>query len=67
MAESKKPTPKVVAAGAAGAVVTIGVWIAGLFGLEVPAEVAGAAVVLVAVAAGYIAPDGSRGKHAAGG
>ncbi|MFJ3393994.1 hypothetical protein [Leifsonia aquatica] len=62
---SKTPTAKVVAGGAAGAVVTIGVWIASLFGLEVPAEVVGAAVVLVTFATAYAVPDRSAGRHSA--
>lgn len=64
---TKTPSPKVVAGGAAGAAVTIIVWGAGLLGVEVPAEVAAAAVVLVTFAAGYIVPDAARGKHSAGG
>jgi len=62
---SKTPTPKVVAGGAAGAAVVVIVYVAGLFGLEVPVEVATAAVVLVSFAAGYIVPDRSAGRHAA--
>ena len=62
---TKTPTSKVVAGGAAGAAVTIAVWGASLVGLEVPPEVAGAAVVLVSFAAAYIVPDRSSGKHTA--
>jgi hypothetical protein len=47
------PTSKVVAGGAAGAVSIILVWVAGLFGLEVPAEVASAFTVLLSSAAAY--------------
>jgi hypothetical protein len=47
-------SPKVQAAGAAGAVTVLLVWIAGMFGLEVPAEAASAFTMLVATAAGYI-------------
>ena len=46
--------PKVQAAGAAGAITILLVWIVGLFGLEVPAEVASAFTTLVAFGAGYI-------------
>ena len=46
--------PKVQAAGAAGAITILLVWIVGLFGLEVPAEVASAFTTLVATGAGYI-------------
>lgn len=62
---TKAPTPKVVAGGAAGAAVVVIVWAAGLFGLDVPVEVAGSIVVLVSFAAGYIVPDRSTGKHTA--
>jgi hypothetical protein len=48
------PRPKVAAAGAAGAVTVILVWVAGLFGLEVPSEVASAFTALIAFAAGYL-------------
>jgi hypothetical protein len=57
-----KPTPKVAAAGTAGAATIILVWIASLFGLDVPEYVATAIGVLIAVAAGYLKSDG---KHAA--
>lgn len=46
--------PKVQAAGAAGAVTVLLVWIAGMFGLDVPPEAASAFTVLVSAAAGYI-------------
>ncbi len=45
--------PKVQAGGYAGAVTILVVYIAGLFGLDVPAEAASALTTLVAVAAGY--------------
>lgn len=48
------PTSKVIAGGAAGAVSIVLVWVAGLFGLEVPAEVASAVTVLLSSAAAYI-------------
>lgn len=48
------PQPKVVAGGAAGALTILVVWIAGLYGLEVPPEVASAFTVLVSFAAGYL-------------
>lgn len=48
------PKPKVVAGGAAGAVTIMVVWIAGMFGLEVPPEVASAFTVLVSFVAGYV-------------
>lgn len=46
--------PKVQAAGWAGALTVLVVWIAGLLGLEVPPEAASAFTVLVATLAGYI-------------
>ena len=46
--------PKVQAAGWAGAVTIILVWIAGMFGVDVPAEVASAFTALVATSAGFI-------------
>ncbi len=48
------PNPKVQAAGAAGAVTVLLVWVAGMFGLDVPAEAASAFTVLVSSAAGYL-------------
>ena len=48
------PTNKVFAGGAAGAVSIIVVYVASLFGLEVPNEVAQSLTVLVSFAAGYI-------------
>jgi hypothetical protein len=47
------PTRKVSAAGAAGAVTILVVFIAGQFGLEVPPEAAAALTTLLAFAAGY--------------
>ncbi len=46
--------PKVQAAGWAGAVTIILIWIAGLFGLDVPPEVASAFTALVATTAGFL-------------
>lgn len=60
---SNAPVAKVVAGGVAGAIVTILVWIVSLFGLTVPAEVAGAAVVIISFAAAYITPGASNGRH----
>lgn len=52
----KKPTmnPKVQAAGVAGALSILLVYILGLFGLGVPAEVASSLTAIIAWAAGYI-------------
>ena len=46
--------PKVQAAGAAGAITILAVWVAGLFGLSVPPEAASAFTTLIATAAGYL-------------
>lgn len=56
----KRPEAKVLAAGVSGAATTLIIFIAGLFGLEVPAEVAAAAVTVVAAVAGYLAPHTRR-------
>ena len=48
------PQPKVVAGGAAGAFSILVVYVAGLFGLEVPAEAASALTVLIGTAAAYL-------------
>lgn len=48
------PYPKVQAAGAAGAVTVLVVWVAGLLGLDVPPEVASAFTTLVAFGAAYL-------------
>lgn len=47
-------SPKVQAAGAAGAITVLLVWIAGMFGLDVPAEAASAFTVLISTVAAYI-------------
>lgn len=54
------PNPKVAATAIAGAVTVILVWIAGLFGLDVPPEVASAVTALIAFAAGYIKTDTTK-------
>lgn len=51
---SRKPVKKVTAGGAAGAAVVVAVYVAGLFGLAVPAEVASAVTVLASFGAGYL-------------
>lgn len=48
------PNPKVVAGGFAGAVTVVLVWVAGMFGVEVPPEVASAVTVLISTGAGYL-------------
>jgi hypothetical protein len=54
---SLRPVPKVTAGAAAGAAVLLLVWVAGLFGVDVPAEVAAAATVVLSAAAGYLRRD----------
>lgn len=48
------PQPKVAAAGVAGAVTSVIVFIAGELGLEIPVEVGSALTALIAFAAGYL-------------
>ena len=50
---SLAPEPKVVAGGAAGAASIILVYVVGLFGIDVPAEVASAVTVLISFGAAY--------------
>jgi hypothetical protein len=64
-------SPKVNAAAAgsaiAAAVVTILVWVAGMLGVNVPVEVAGAATIVLAGIAswvsGYLVADPARGPN----
>jgi putative flippase GtrA len=51
---SRKPQPKVAAGGIGGSVVVLIVYALGTAGIEVPAEVATAAAVVVGFAAGYL-------------
>jgi hypothetical protein len=48
---------KVAAGSNAAAVVLVLVWIAGMLGLEVPTEVAGALVLLGGTLAGWLMPE----------
>lgn len=60
------PTSKVTAAGTSGAAAVVLVWLAGVFGLDMPAEVAAGFAVLLATAAGYIKTERSgKGRHSA--
>lgn len=60
------PTPKMAAAGVSGALALVIVWVAGMFGVEVPPEVAAAATVIISFAAGYLKRDtSSPSRHAA--
>lgn len=49
-----QPTSKVAAAGVGGSITVLVVYIAKLFGLEIPAEVASALTALIAFGSGYI-------------
>ena len=51
--------PKIASAGIAGALTVVLVWLVGVLGVEVPAEVASAVTVIIAFAAGYIRQSGS--------
>ncbi|CAB4171690.1 hypothetical protein UFOVP929_13 [uncultured Caudovirales phage] len=51
--------PKIASAGIAGALTVVLVWIVGVLGIDVPAEVASAVTVIIAFAAGYMRPSGS--------
>jgi hypothetical protein len=48
---------KVIAAGAAGAATTVLVWVASLFGVDTPPEVAAALTTLLATFAGWLKPE----------
>lgn len=54
MSDTAAPTPKVIAGAAAGAATVLLVWIARLFGLDVPPEVASAVTVLLAAGTAYL-------------
>lgn len=54
---SLAPTRKVTAATAASALVIVGVWVAGLLGAQVPADVSAALQVVATFAAGWTVTD----------
>lgn len=54
---SKRPTNKLTAAGAAGSASVVIVWLAGLVGVDMPAEVGAAVATLLSFAAGYLVKD----------
>lgn len=54
---ARRPESKVVAGATAGAVTIIAVWVAGLFGLDVPPEIASALTVLLTSATAYLHPS----------
>lgn len=51
------PTTKVTTGAATGAAVVVLVWVAHLFGLDVPPEVSAAAAVLLGFGAAYVVKD----------
>lgn len=57
MQPTKAPVPKVAAAGGAGLATTVLVFVAEQAGVDLPPEVAGAAVALAAFLAGYLTRD----------
>lgn len=59
---SKRPEKKVVASTASGAGVAVVMWLAALVGLDLPAGVAEAVVVLAVAVAGWLAPHTPRGE-----
>jgi hypothetical protein len=59
------PVPKIAAAGIAGAVTVVLVWLLGLFtSVEVPPEVASAITTIFAFVAGWLMPDRPVGGDA---
>jgi hypothetical protein len=54
---SKKPSRKVTAGALAGAVVTIGIYVAELFAFQVPADVAASAVTILTFCTSYLVHD----------
>ena len=53
-------SPKVTAAAASGAAVTIIVWGASLAGLDIPEVVQGALITIIVAIAGYVVTDPRR-------
>ncbi|WP_153008332.1 MULTISPECIES: hypothetical protein [Rhodococcus] len=49
-----KPTAKVAATGIAGSIAIVLIWVAGLAGIDMPAEVAAAITAIIAFGAGYM-------------
>ena len=54
MPDSRAPAPKVAAATVAGAATIVLVWVLGLLGVNVSAEVASALTTIFAFAGGYL-------------
>ncbi len=60
--EDLLPSTKIATASIAGSLTVLVVWVASLFGLEVPTVPATALTVLFTAGAGYLVPE-SSGKH----
>ena len=54
---SLAPTTKVTTSAVTGAAIVILVWVAGMFGLDVPPEVAAAAAVVLSFGAAYVVKE----------
>lgn len=54
---SANPTQKVAAAGIGGSLSIVLIYVVGLFGLDLPPEVASAVTAIVSFAAGYVTPE----------
>jgi hypothetical protein len=55
------PTTKVTAGAVAGALVTVGVWLASFWHIEIPPEVSAAITMLATVVAAYLVPTAPNG------
>lgn len=59
------PTPKIQAVGAAGALATVITFVLQAFGVDVPAEIAAPATMILTFVAGWVRGDADTpGKHA---
>lgn len=56
---SSRPTQKLTAAALGGAVTIIGIWVLGLFKVDIPPEVASAFTTVISFIVGYITPPAS--------
>ena len=57
MSSNLTPTPKVASAGIGGALTIVLIWVLGLFGVDMPAEVAAAVTTAVSFGFGYLKSD----------
>ncbi|MCU4295807.1 hypothetical protein D3I60_01705 [Brevibacterium permense] len=63
MSVNPRPSAKTTTTGAAGAATLLIVWGAGQLGVDVPGDVAAAAVLLTTVAVSWFMPADSKAKH----